>query len=178
MKSRPLFFLFDPFSISKCIRNNWLGQKDAKKYMLFTKFSHKRNHELDSIQSAPFCTVQKLNALESQLILKCYKLTSKALSSINIERQNVNSTLQIFNEYTFLGSLTLGKQKYLPNLAEVHEYVNIFYIWWTILNVKTLYKGCWLRNKYSNCNILTNKREITSDATGVTAHTTSGEFGQ
>ena len=30
----------------------------------------------------------------------------------------------------------------------------------------------------SNCNILTNKREITSDATGVTAPTTSGGFGQ
>ena len=28
------------------------------------------------------------------------------------------------------------------------------------------------------CNILTNKREITSDATGVTAPTTSGGFGQ
>ena len=28
------------------------------------------------------------------------------------------------------------------------------------------------------CNILTNKREITSDATGVKAPTTSGGFGQ
>ena len=28
------------------------------------------------------------------------------------------------------------------------------------------------------CNILTNKREITSDATGVTTPTTSGGFGQ
>ena len=28
------------------------------------------------------------------------------------------------------------------------------------------------------CNILTSKREITSDATGVTAPTTSGGFGQ
>ena len=28
------------------------------------------------------------------------------------------------------------------------------------------------------CNILTNKREITSDATGVTAPTTSGGLGQ
>ena len=31
---------------------------------------------------------------------------------------------------------------------------------------------------FSWCNILTNKREITSDATGVTAPTTSGGFGQ
>ena len=32
--------------------------------------------------------------------------------------------------------------------------------------------------KVGDCNILTNKRKITSDATGVTAPTTSGGFGQ
>ena len=33
-------------------------------------------------------------------------------------------------------------------------------------------------NDNDGCNIITNKREITSDATGVTAPTTSGGFGQ
>ena len=28
--------------------------------------------------------------------------------------------------------------------------MNIFYIWWTIMNVKTPHKSCWLRNKYCN----------------------------
>ena len=151
VKSRPLFFLFDSVHILKCIRNNWLGQKDATKCMLFPKFCHNGNHELDSIQSAPFCTLQKLHALESQSILKyCYKLTSKALSPTSLERQNVHLVLQIFNEYTIQGLLTLGKQECLPNFAEVAEYINIFYIWWTIMNVKTPYKGCRLRNKYCN----------------------------
>ena len=72
--------------------------------MLSPKFYHNRNHELDSIQSAPFCTLQKLHALESQSILKnYYELTSKALSSTNLERQNVNLVLQIFNEYPIQG---------------------------------------------------------------------------
>ena len=35
-----------------------------------------------------------------------------------------------------------------------------------------------LNDDDDDCNILTNKREITSDATGVTAPTTSGGFGQ
>ena len=65
----------------------------------------------------------------------------------DLEKQNVNLVLQIFNEYTIQGLLTLGKQKCLPNLA---EYFNIFYIWWTIMNVKTPYKDCQLRNKYWN----------------------------
>ena len=28
--------------------------------------------------------------------------------------------------------------------------MNIFYFWWTIINIKTPFKGCWLRNKYCN----------------------------
>ena len=34
--------------------------------------------------------------------------------------------------------------------AEVAEYIDIFYIWWTIMNVKTPYKGCQFRNEYCN----------------------------
>ena len=55
-KSMPFFFLFDSVHISKYIRINWFGQKDASKCRLFQKICHHRNHELDSIQSAPFCT--------------------------------------------------------------------------------------------------------------------------
>ena len=89
IKSRPLFFLFDCVHILKCIRNNWISRKDANKCMLSLKFCHNGNHELDSIQNAPFFNFQKLHALESLSILKyCYKLNSKALSSTYIEKQH------------------------------------------------------------------------------------------
>lgn len=128
--SSPLFFLFDSVHILKCIRNNWLGQKDERKCMMFPKFCYNGNHELDNIQSAPFSSLHKLYALESQSLVKyCYKLTSKALSPTTFERQNVNLVLQIFNEYTIQGLLTLGKQECLPNYAEIAEYIQIFYIW-------------------------------------------------
>ena len=74
--SYKVFFLFNSVHILECIRNNWIGQKDANKVMLFQKFYHNRNHELDSIQSALFCTFMKLHALESHSLFKyCYKLT-------------------------------------------------------------------------------------------------------
>ena len=150
MKSRPLFFLFDSVHTLKCIRNNWIGQKGASKCMLLPKFYHNGNQKLDSIQSDPFYTLQKLHALGSQLILRCYhKLTTKTLSPTNLERQNANFIQQIFNEYTVQGLLALGKQKYFPNFAKIAENINIFYIWWAILNVKRLFKGCQHRNKYS-----------------------------
>ena len=59
-----------------------------------------------------------------------------------LKGKKVNLVLQIFNEYTVQW---LGKQKYLPNFV---EYTNIFYIWWTIMNIKTLDKGCWWCNAY------------------------------
>ena len=58
-----------------------------------------------------------------------YKLISKALSPTNLEEQNINLVLNILNEYTIQGLLTLEKQKYLLNFVEVAEYINIFYIW-------------------------------------------------
>ena len=86
--SRPLFFLLDSILILKCNRNNWLGQNDTNKCMLFPKYCHNGNHESDSILSASFCTLQKLHTQESQLILKCcYELTSKSHSPTNLERQ-------------------------------------------------------------------------------------------
>ena len=55
-------------------------------------------------------------------------MTAKTLSPCNLERQNVYLVLQIFNEYTIQGLLTLGK-KSLPNFAEIAEFINIFFIW-------------------------------------------------
>ena len=75
--------------------------------MLFPKFCHNANHELDNIQNAPFYILQELHALEFLSTFKyCYKLTSKALSLSYLERQNVNILLQIFNEHTVQGLLT------------------------------------------------------------------------
>ena len=135
----------------KCIRNNWLGQKDPNKSMMFPKFSNNGNHESDKIVKAPFTTIQKLYDLESQSLLKfSYRLTAKAIFPSNLEKQNVTLVLQIFNEYIIQALLTLGKQKYLPNFEEVAEYIDIIYTWWTIINVKTLFKGHRLNNRYAN----------------------------
>ena len=39
--------------------------KSIRKCIVFLKFCHNENHELDSIQNAPICSLQKLHALES-----------------------------------------------------------------------------------------------------------------
>ena len=61
---------------------------------------HNGNHKLNRIQSDPFHNLQELHALKSFSFEIVYKLTPKALSPTNFERQNVNLVLQIFSEYT------------------------------------------------------------------------------
>ena len=81
--------------------------------MQFPKFCHNENYELDSIQRASFCTLQKLYAMESQSVLKyCYKLNSKVLSPPYLEKQNVNLEMQLFNVYTLQGLLTFVNQTF------------------------------------------------------------------
>lgn len=44
--------------------------------------------------------------------------------------------------------LIIGKEKSISK-CEVAEYINIINTWWTILNVKTPFKGHRLKNKYA-----------------------------
>lgn len=149
--SRPLFFLFDSVHILKCIRNNWLNKKNADRCMTFPQFNLSSNSKsVIKILNAPFATLQKLYTLEAESLLKhSYKLTLKALSPSNLERQNVNLVLQIFNEYIIEALITFGKTKCLPLVDDVAEYIKIFCKWWDIMNVKTPFKGCRLKKEYA-----------------------------
>ena len=58
----------------------------------------------------PFCILQELSTRKSQSTLKyCYQLSSKLLSPINLERQNVILVEQIFHKHKVQGSVTLRK---------------------------------------------------------------------
>ena len=119
--------------------------------MLLSKFCHIGNYEL--VSKVPHFIPYK-NFMPKNLSQFCNIVLNWSqrpfLQLINLERQNVNLVMHIFNEYTIQGLLIWGKQKCLLDFAEVAEYINIFYICWTIMNVKTSYKGCQLRNKYCN----------------------------
>lgn len=149
--NRPLFFMFDSVHILKCIRNNWIGQKDIDKTMRFPQFSSNGEYNgSTSIMHAPFRTIERLYHSEADLLLKhSYKLSIKAISPTTFEKQNVNLVLQIFNEYLIQALLTVGKKLSLTSYTDVAEYIKIFLTWWTIMNVKTPLKGIRLNNTYA-----------------------------
>ena len=144
-KERPLFFMFDPVHILKCIRNNWINLRDQ--CLKFPPFKA----SLKKILSAPFMTIKILQSLEADLLLKhAYNLSLKAINPSNLEKQNVKLVLQIFNEYLVQALLSKGEKcAYLDSYKEVAEFVDTITNWWTIMNVKSLDKGIKSKNKYA-----------------------------
>lgn len=149
--TRYLFFMFDSVHLLKCIRNNWIGQKDVEQTMTFPKFSHDGEYYTSpEIMVAPFKTIKSLYHSEAHSLLKqSYKLSMKAISPHTFQKQNVSLVLQIFNEYLIQALLTAGKKLALTSCTDVAEYINIFYKWWTVMNVKSPLKGVRLNNTFA-----------------------------
>ena len=143
--------MFDSVHLLKCIRNNWLAQKDVNKTFKFPKFSFDDiDFNRTRICNAPFNTLKKLHSVESDSLLKhAYKLTLKSLSPSTLEKPNVNLVINIFNEYVIQALLTLGSKHRLPFFENLAEFIQIIYKWWSVMNVKTPMKGMHHKNMYA-----------------------------
>lgn len=148
--SRPLFFLFDSVHILKCVRNNWLNQKDSQKTMKFPAFNF---GEIDTgnakIHSACFRSLRNLFNIEHDSIIKfSHKLSKKALMPSSLERQNVQYALQVFSNYVAQALISLGPEHRISNYKSTSDYLKIFITWWDIVNVKSPLKGQRLNNEF------------------------------
>lgn len=101
---RPIFFLYDSVHLIKCIRNNWLNSKPNKTFTY-------PDFETGEIRNANFNSLILLHRLEQDKLLKRgYSLSLKALFPSNLERQNVNLALKIFNPFIKEAFLTFLEQ--------------------------------------------------------------------
>ena len=143
-EDRPLFFVTDSVHVLKCIRNNWLNQKNAGKCMFYPDFD--AIHDID-IKTASFDTLRKLYEIESNNLLTYnYTLTFKALHPSSFERQNVKLVLKIFNDLVANSLRELGPKYNLQFYKDTANYIEIIRKWWDVVNVKTPYKGVHKRN--------------------------------
>nr|XP_054933507.1 uncharacterized protein LOC129387861 [Dermacentor andersoni] len=134
--SRPLFFVVDPVHILKCIRNNWLNQRNIGKCMYFPE--PKSDEAEPKILTASFKVLCQLHEAEKHELLKLAPtLTLKALNPSNMERQNVKLALKIFNSST----VTALSVATFQHAKETSQYVDTILTWWNIVNVKTPRKG-------------------------------------
>lgn len=147
---RPLFYCIDSVHLIKCVRNNWLNQKNDEQAMYFPSFDTNNN----KVYTASFLTLKNLYETECGSLLKHgYTLSQKCLWPTNIERQNVKLALQIFNNKLSKTLKELDGQINIVNLKSTSNYIEIFVNWFDVMNVKTPKKGLHLLN--SMCTPLT-----------------------
>nr|CAH7769842.1 unnamed protein product [Callosobruchus chinensis] len=148
-KERPLFYLFDSVHLLKCIRNNWINSK-PEQVLTYPDF------ETFELRHASFHSLKTLYNSESNKLLKFgYSLTLKALFPSNLERQNVNFVLKVFNSFVSEALLTCGVN--INHSKSTADFINIILKWWRIVNVKTPFKGKRINDPYSEpvaCNFL------------------------
>lgn len=94
---RPLFFVIDPVHILKCVRNNWIKQRNDQRCFYFPEFEQQTASERRML-SASFGTIVDVYNIEvGQLLRHAYTLSRKALFPSDIEKQNVKLALQVLN---------------------------------------------------------------------------------
>ena len=102
--TRPLFFLFDSVHILKCIRNNGLNFKNAGKCFIYPQFSFMdicSTVTQPGLIKASFDALRRIQNLESDELVKfSYRLSLKALSPSNLERQKVSLVLHRARAYS------------------------------------------------------------------------------
>ncbi|GFW07780.1 THAP-type domain-containing protein [Trichonephila clavipes] len=142
----PLFFVIDSVHIFKCIRNNWINQKNAGQCFYFPDFE---DHNKFPLLEANFSTLKQLYDIESNNLVKfTYGLTLKTLSPTNLEKQNVKLVLKIFNNFVIQGLQLLGEQHELISYETTSIFISLICTWWKIVNVKTPLKGQHLLDPY------------------------------
>jgi hypothetical protein len=137
--NRKLFFLFDSVHLMKCIRNNWLNQKDSEQTLRFPDIE-----DLQTIHTAQFKVLKELYESEKQNLIKLApSLCQKALSPSNTERQSVPLMLRIFND-KIVSVLSVVSQRPNHNSSAINDtriFIDTILRLWKILNVKHALKG-------------------------------------
>ena len=135
--SEQLFLLFDSVHLLKCIRNNWLNQKKPIQTFVIPSPSNLTIQEEASLQP-----LKELYAKERK---KCVKLapglSEKVLFPNNLERQNVQLVVRLFDEKNVAALKTMN----LPGVSGTAAFLQQIMSWWHIVNVKTPDKGVALR---------------------------------
>ncbi|GFU85194.1 THAP-type domain-containing protein [Trichonephila clavipes] len=133
--SNPLFFVIDSVHIFKCIRNNWINQKNTGQYFYFPDFE---DHKFPLLE-AKFSTLKQLYDIESNNLVKfAYGLTLKALCPTNLEKQNVKLVLKIFNNFVIQELQLLGEQHELISYETTSIFISLICTWWKIVMLKHL----------------------------------------
>lgn len=141
--TRQLFFLFDSVHLLKCIRNNWINQHDQS-----FRFPQPLLLAADALCTASFGHLKQLYDTEQNNIVKLAPgLTFTALHPNNIQRQNVNLALKIFDDKNIAALDHFGKS-ISCDFSGTQNFISTILTLWKIVNVKHPLKGQRLNDQF------------------------------
>lgn len=143
---QPLFHVVDSVHLLKCVRNNWLNQKNSGKCLYYPTFQSD-SPDSRKMEGASFSSLRELHEAEQSSIAKvAYGLTHKALHPSNLERQNVRLALKVFSGFVSAALRIRGEELRLEVAEGTAQFIDVIVKWWDIVNVKSPHKGQRLRN--------------------------------
>ncbi|XP_077484882.1 uncharacterized protein LOC144094883 [Amblyomma americanum] len=147
--ARPLFYVVDPVHLLKCIRNNWINQKNPGTCLYFPEMdlSGAMPEGPPRMKAASFAAVRQLYSSEKTSLVKAaYRLNAKAVNPTSMERQNVKLALDVINQFVSNALRTHGSAFKIPQAESTALFIDVILTWWQIVNVKTPCKGQRLRD--------------------------------
>ena len=146
-ENEQLFFLFDTVHILKCVRNNFLNQKIPAQTFVFP------SENGEPIQASLKPLKEIYHEEKSKMVKLAPALSEKVLYPTNLERQNVQYAVRLFDEKN-IAALQI---KNAEGSAALVTFLSKMLKWWRIVNVKHPFKGTRLR--LEDCQPIKNKSD-------------------
>jgi len=130
--SSPIFLLFDTVHLFKCIRNNWINQRNPAQTFIIPSSDNVNVGECISFKQI----VDLYNSESASIVKLAPQLSQKVLFPSNFDRQNVQYAVNLFNEKNIAALSTTGF-----GTVGLVNFMKRITSWWNIVNVKTLLRG-------------------------------------
>ena len=143
---RRLFFFFDSVHLMKCVRNNWINQKDVEQTIAFPDFLNG-----EKVCKARFKILKDLYKSEKNSVVKLApSLNQRALNPSSTDRQSVPLMMRVFNDKVVVALQLFSERATCPKewVMDAKALVEVFVNLWKILNVKHPLKGRNLRDVF------------------------------
>ena len=144
--TRSIFLIFDPVHIVKCIRNNWINQKDTNTTFTFPSIDHyfigTFPYHLSNVSFKDLRNIYKSEQYSNAKIT--HKLTSKVVWPSVLERQSVPLALAVWDQSTYNAVLLYNEKNCISN--QTYQFISLITRFWKMCNIHSPGKYIRLRD--------------------------------
>ena len=138
--------MFYPVDIVKCIRNNWINQKDTNTTFIFPSIDNYFSETFPyHLSNASFQDLRNIYKSEQYSTAKiAHKLTSKVVWPSVLERQSVPLALAVWDQSTSNAVLLYNERNNISN--QTYQFISLINRFWKMCNIHSPGKDIRLRD--------------------------------